>query len=110
MPFRERRIGEREARRRVERILRERLFELLYGGGGIPLAREHVGQARGDVLPVRAPLLDPLELRDRPLPVVARQRAVEVDLGVGIELLDPRRDPVRLGDRALLIESLEVEP
>ena len=45
-----------------------------------------------------------LELRDRGLPVVPRERAIEVDLGVRIELLDARGDLVGLGERAVVVE------
>ena len=43
------------------------------------------------------------------LPVVPRERAIEVHLGVGIELLDPSGDLVGLLRGPLLIERLQIE-
>ena len=49
-----------------------------------------------------------LELGEGRLVVVARERAIEIDLRVGIELLDARRDPVGLHRGPFLVQRLEV--
>ena len=102
-------VGEAEARLRVERVLRRAPSRARVGGGArVARAREDVGDARRDLLAVGAALLQPLELGDRRLVVVPRERALEVHLGVGVELLDARGDLVGLRGGALLVERLEV--
>ena len=106
--LRVREVGEPKASLRVARVLRERLLELLRRRAGVARAREHVGDARRDLLAIGAAALEAVELRDRGLVVVARERAIEIDLGVRVELLDARGDLVGLRGGTVLVEGLEV--
>ncbi len=80
------------------------------GCGRIARARQHVGDRVSHFLPVGPPLSEPIELGQAHLVVVARQGAVELDFGVGVELLDARGHVVRLCSRAVLVERPRGRP
>ncbi len=101
-------VGDVKPRLGVERMLRQRLLELTSCRARVPGPGEHVCDTRRDLLPVRAPRLQSLELGDGGLVVVPRERTVEVDLRVGIEVLQACRDPVGFRGGPAGVERLEV--
>ncbi len=96
-------VGEREAGLRVLRLALHGGLELLHRLAREAGAREHVGDASGDVAAVLADGAEALELLDRRAEIPPGDGALEVDLGVGVDLADARRDLVGLFDAALFV-------
>src|SRR5262249_25271932 len=71
------------------------LLRLTRRGARISRAQQNIRDSPGDLLSIRPPLLKPLQLRDRRFPISPRDRAIQIELRVRIELLDSRRHVVR---------------
>jgi len=101
-------VGQPEASLCIERVLRKGGHALLHGRMRIARPSEHVGNATRYFLAIGAPQFEPIKLLYGGLVVASSERAVQIDLCVGVELLDPGRDLVGLSRGPVLVEHVKV--